>query len=298
VITALRSFLLLFSLGACGPNPSASAEEAVFPPSDECANWQTAHPEWIFCDDFESDGPLVGSGRYFEYGDDNGDFVVRDSVGVGGSRGMRTRFEVGEVSAGGFKLGFGRNPNAYMNKGIRSDEDFRAVYYRMYLRHEEGWRGSPAKLSRATVFTSATDWSQAMIAHLWSDDAGHLLIDPASCVRGDSVTCVGYNDFDSLRWLGYRSGQTAIFSTQDAGTWRCVEAYVRLNDPGERNGVHAFWVDDLLEAQRDSLDFVGRYDAYAINALFFENYWNAGSPQEQERYFDHIVVSTARIGCR
>ena len=162
----------------------------------------------------------------------------------------------------------------------------------------EGWRGSPAKLSRATVFTSATDWSQAMIAHLWSDDAGHLLIDPASCVRGDSVTCVGYNDFDSLRWLGYRSGQTAIFSTQDAGTWRCVEAYVRLNDPGERNGVHAFWVDDLLEAQRDSLDFVGRYDAYAINALFFENYWNAGSPQEQERYFDHIVVSTARIGCR
>ena len=224
--TALRSYLLLLALGACGSNPSASAQGVVFPPSDECANWQTAHPEWIFCDDFEADGPLVATGRYFEYGDDDGDFVVRDSAGVGGSRGMRTRFEVGEVSAGGFKLGFGRNPNAYMNRGIRGDKDFRAVYYRMYLKHEEGWRGSPAKLSRATVFTSATDWSQAMIAHLWSDDAGHLLIDPASCVRGDSVACVGYNDFDSLRWLGYRAGSTVIFSTADSGTWQIGRAHV------------------------------------------------------------------------
>jgi hypothetical protein len=298
VLQSARLLFLLSIVVACASNPSASARESILPPADECAGWETAHPEWIFCDDFESDAPLVAPGRYFEYGDDEGDFVVRDSVGVGGSRGVRTRFEVGEVSAGGFKLGFGRNPNTYMNKGIHADRDFRAVYYRMYIKHEKGWRGAPAKLSRATVFTSSTDWSQAMIAHLWSDDAGHLLIDPASCVRGDSVACVGYNDFDSLQWLGYRAGSTAIFSTEDSGSWRCVEAYVRLNDPGVRNGVHAFWIDDELEARRDSLDFVGRYDAYALNALFFENYWNAGSPQEQERYFDHIVVSTERIGCR
>ena len=264
----------------------------------ECTDWQTAHPEWIFCDDFESDRPLVGEGRYFEYGDNGGDFVRLGGAGLDGSYGMRTRWQAGEVGAGGMKLSFGRTPNAYMDRGIRPGEDFREIYYRMYLRHQPGWQGSPAKLSRATVFGNADTWSQAMIAHLWSDDAGRLLIDPASCVRDGRVDCEGYNDFDRLNWLGFKAGQTPIFSTEDAGAWRCVEARVRLNDPGKANGVHEFWIDGRLEARREGLDFVGTYTDYALNAVFFENYWNAGSPREQERYFDNIVVSTAPIGCR
>lgn len=297
----MRIIASVLLLVACSASSKPTRTEVVQPElvaAAECADWQTRHPEWIFCDDFESTDPLVANGRYFEYGDNGGDFVPLDSIGVRSSRGMRVRWQVGEVGAGGFKLGFGRNPNSYMNKGIRSDEDFREVYYRMYLRHQTGWRGSPAKLSRATVFNSADSWSQAMIAHLWSDAQGRLLLDPASCVRDGVVVCEGYNDFDRLRWLGFRSGKSAIFSTQDAGRWRCVEAHVRLNDTGEKNGVQEFWIDGQLEARRDSLDFVGIYGDYAINAIFFENYWNDGSPVEQERYFDNIVVSTVPIGCR
>jgi hypothetical protein len=299
----MRFIAIVLLLTACSASskPTADADEMVLlelAAANECSKWQTLHPEWIFCDDFESTGPLVAAGRYFEYGDNDGGFVPRDSVGVRFSRGMRARWQVGEVGAGGFKLGFGRNPITYMDKGIRRDEDFHEVYYRMYLKHQEGWRGSPAKLSRATVFSAANDWSQAMIAHLWSDAEEHLLLDPASCVRDGLVVCEGYNDFDRLRWLGFRSGKSAIFSTRESGRWRCVEAHVRLNDKGEKNGVQEFWVDGQLEARRDSLDFVGVYDDYALNAIFFENYWNAGSPIEQERYFDNIVVSTSPIGCR
>ena len=292
-------YLCLWPLcGACGASssPQASAPDTVAA-IDECGPWRAAHPQWIFCDDFESTGPLVAPGRYFEYGDDEGDFAPVDGVGVANSRGMRTRWQAGEVGAGGFKLAFGRNPNTYMDRGIEPERDFREIYYRMYLRHQPGWRGSPAKLSRATVFTAAEDWSQAMIAHLWSDSQERLLLDPASCVTGDQIQCQGYNDFDHLQWLGFLSGQTPIFSTGDSGAWRCVEVHVRLNDPGRANGVQEFWIDGRLEARRDELDFVGDYTAYAINAIFFENYWNAGSPTAQERYFDNIVVSTGRIGC-
>jgi hypothetical protein len=42
---------------------------------------------------------------------------------------------------------------------------------------------------------------------------------------------------------------------------------------------------------------VHSYTSYAINAIFFENYDNDGSDQEQERFFDNIVVSTSPIGC-
>ena len=52
-----------------------------------------------------------------------------------------------------------------------------------------------------------------------------------------------------------------------------------------------------LDAQRTGLNFVGSYDAYGINALFFENYWNTGAPAAQERDLDNIVVSMQRIGC-
>jgi len=271
--------------------------DAATPGSHECDGWQTSHPEWIFCDDFESTAPLVGDGRYFEYGDNDGDCAVVGGLGQGGSRGLRAIFQQGEVGAGGVKLGFGRNPVGYMNKGIRSGEDFREIWYRHYLKMEQGWQGNPAKLSRATVF-AVPDWGQAMIAHLWSDGQERLLLDPASCVNGSGdVMCSGYNDFDNLDWLGNLSGVTAIFSTALSDTWFCIEHHVRLNDPGQSNGVTEFWIDGGLEARRDGLDFVGTYSDYGINAVFLENYWNSGSVQEQERYFDNFVVSTEPIGC-
>ncbi len=283
----------VFAATPIGPLRYDGAEAS----SSECTE-AAGHPEWIFCDDFEAVAPMVGAGRYFEYGDDEGDFVALDGAGLAGSRGMRTIFQPGEVSAGGMKLGFGRNPNGYMRRGIHPERDFREIYYRMYLRTQPGWVGDPAKLSRATVFSSAEDWSQAMIAHLWGDGQGRLLLDPVRCVDpSDRVKCQGYNDFGHMDWLGNRSGVTPIFATDHSGTWFCVEAHIRLNAPGASDGLHEFWVDGRLEARREGLDFVRGYDDYGVNAIFFENYWNAGSPREQERYFDNLVVSTAPIGC-
>ena len=266
--------------------------------SGECDNWKERHSQWIFCDDFEDTDALVKPGRYFEYDDNDGDFVNSNGVGLNGTYGMQVRFQEGEVGAGGLKVAFGRNPVSYMNKqGIRSDEDFREIYYRMYLKMQEGWNGNPGKLSRATCFPYADDWRQAMIAHLWSDDDEHLLIDPASCIDNNgNVVCTKYNDFDHLDWLGNKSGSTPLFSTEYSNRWFCIEHHVKLNDPGQSNGIQEFWIDGNLEARKEELNFIGSFDAYAINAVFFENYWNSGSVKLQERYFDNIVISTQPIG--
>jgi len=277
----------------------------IEPAQDECDNWEILHPEWIFCDDFEVDSAFVRDGRYFEYNNNGGDFVPLEGIGVDGSKGMRVIFQQGEVSAGGFKLGFGRNPNAGMNRDIRETEDFREVYYRMYLKMQDGWvgytssSGYPGKLSRATCFSSSTDWSQAMIAHLWSGSQYTLRVDPVNCVNDvtNLVECIGYNDFGHMDWIGAENGITHIFDSVHDDIWFCVEAHVRLNDPGTSNGVQEFWIDGQLEAVSDNLNFVYSYTDYAINAILFENYWNNGSPQLQERYFDNIVVSTQPIGC-
>lgn len=273
------------------------------PEDCDCGNWRVEHPEWIWCDDFENGTPM--SRKYFEYGDDEGDFVVKENVGVGGSKGMRVVFQASEVRAGGFKKSFGRTPSAYIGKNSeRSEEDFDEIYWRMWLRRAPDWvGGGGAKLSRATVMASE-GWAQGMIAHLWSGGANddYLLIDPASGITAEGeLVSTRYNDFANLRWLGNQAGRTALFSEEAAGEWFCIEAHVKLNTPGESDGVFEYWIDERLQVRRRNLNWHGDWnldpEAYKINAVFFENYWNAGSPKLQERYFDNIVISEERIGC-
>jgi hypothetical protein len=268
-----------------------------------CEDWRTKHPEWIWCDDFESTIPMLD--KYFEYGDDQGDFIPMDGVGINDSRGMRVRFQSGEVSAGGFKKSFGRTPSSYIGRHAeRPKEDFDEIYWQMSIRRQAGWQGGGgAKLSRATSF--ATDgWAQGMIAHVWSSGPGdnYLLIDPASGISTDgTLTSTRYNDFDNLRWLGNKRGQTPLFNQANADKWFCVEAHAKLNTPGKSDGIFEFWIDGKLEARHTQLNWHSDWNNdpshYKINAVFFENYWNAGSPKTQDRYFDNIVISTQRIDC-
>ena len=140
-----------------------------------------------------------------------------------------------------------------------------------------------------------------MVGHVWAGsppNQAFLAIDPASGTdEAGNLLTTKYNDFEHFRWLGARTGVTPMFDDVHVGDWFCVEAHIALNDPGESNGVFELWVDGDLEASRDDLNWVGGATEFGINAVYFENYWNAGSPAQQERYFDNIVVSTERIGC-
>ena len=289
-LTGLPGIPVLWAICAALLFPAGAAAACSDP-----ATWPAS---WIFCDDFESSARLVAPGRYFEHDDDDGEFRVRPGVGLHESRGLQARWQPGEVDAGSLRLAFGRNPNPYIaRQGIFPDTDFSEIHYRHYLKLDPGWQGNPGKLSRATVFTARDDWRQAMIAHLWGGRGGALVLDPASCVRDGHVACRTYNDFDALRWLGIRRGRTGLFAGSHNGRWLCIEHRVRLNRPGEPNGLQQFWIDGRLEASAEGLDFVGTFDSYGINAIFLENYWDRGSPRLQVRTIDNLVVATAPIGC-
>jgi hypothetical protein len=278
-----------------GTPASTPAGTPAAPLHSECA---TPRPEWIWCDDFEEDRLH----RYYEYDDRNGGFVRAAGAGVGGSTGMRARWtRAGQKEAGNLKVAFGRTPHPRFRAVDDGTARYREIYWRMWVRKGDDWEGGGAdKLSRATSMASA-GYAQAMIAHVWSGRGSRdafLVIDPASGTdAGGRLRSTRYNDFSNLRWLGAVQGSTPVFSPAHRGRWQCVEARVRLNDPGSSNGSFTLWIDDRLDASRDGLNWVGRYDAYGINAVFFENYWNDGAPRPQERTIDNLVVSTARIGC-
>jgi len=260
----------------------------------ECDNWETEHPEWIWCDDFDDSISL--NDKYFEYDDNDGDFVKTTDESISAPNSMQVIFQQGEVEAGKFAKSFGRTPDSYIGGNCaRCSEDFDDIYWRIYLKNEDGWQGSPAKLSRATIMATS-GWAQAMIAHLWSD-GDYLTLDPASGVNGGTLMTTKYNDFDNLDWLGVARGNVPLFSTARSDEWFCIESHARLNTPGSSNGLNEFWINDQLEAVRDNLNFRGSWDGYGINTIMIENYWNSGSTKLQRRYMDDFVISTERIGC-
>ncbi|VAW39591.1 hypothetical protein MNBD_GAMMA01-1990 [hydrothermal vent metagenome] len=254
----------------------------------------------FFCDDFETTAPL--SDRYFESSTTN--FLPADGVGRGGSRGLRAVFDVGTVGAGSIKKSFGRTPSSYIgNHAVNPTQDYDEIYWRIDVRTQPGWQGGGgSKLSRATTL-AASDWSQGMIAHLWSDGpSGRLTMDPASGIdtNGNLVT-TGYNDFPNLRWLGNKTGDLDLFSTANSGTWFCIEAHIKLNTPGSNDGIFEFWIDEVFQKGSYDLNWHDTWNSdpenLKINAIFIENYWNSGSPVAQERYMDNFIISTSPIGC-
>lgn len=256
--------------------------------------WE-ADPDVIWYDDFDGSDDLLS--RYLEYSSDGGDFrpVTYEALG-GVGKSLRGIFQRREVSAGGIKKCFGRNPMDYRGLGVRNTEDFREIYWRQYVKMQPGWIGNPAKLNRAIAF-AGSNWSEAMIAHIWGGHSNNLCIDPASGVNANSqVVTTKYNDFANLTWLGSRPGTSQIFDTDESGRWISIEGHVRLNTPGESDGIFTLYIDEQVEASRNDLNWVYSWDDYGINAVFLENYWNSGSPVTQERYFDDFVISTSYIG--
>jgi len=260
----------------------------------ECTNWQTAHPEWIWCDDFESDSSLETN--YFDVDRQGGRFGVVNTTAFGGTSSLRGSYQTGVSEAGSLGLSFGKTPVAPKRN---TSENFDDVYWRVYMKTSSNWVGNPIKMSRATIFV-ASNWSQAAIGHVWEDseNGASLGVDPASGVSGSQVVTTKYNDFDHLTWLGKKNATAPVFGPTYRDKWVCVEARMKLNTSGSSDGEMSLWIDSKLEAQSSNLNFRGSYTTYGINALLLENYVNAGAPQNQQRYFDNFIVSRSRIGCQ
>jgi hypothetical protein len=275
---------------------------AALAQSDFCSKLKV--PGLIFCDDFESSQALTT--RYFEHDANNSDFVLREGVGRQGSKGMRALWQTGEVGAGSLLKSIGRTPSTYIGRNASMpDSTFKEIYWRLDLRHQEGWQGEgPAKLTRALVMANA-NWATGAMAHIWSGGPGNVFLgmDPASGIDASGrLVSTRYNDFPNLRWLGFKPGNIPLFSDARVGEWFCIEAHMKLNTPGSSDGVLEFWINDSLQAGSYALNWHGNWNSdpknYGINYISLENYWNSGSPAQQERYFDNFVIATSRIGCK
>ncbi len=282
-------FLIVFVLGAT----SAAAQQPPSMPRIESVVMAESQPHAtdsavIWYDDFDDEA------KQKQYGEQSGQRTDKQRFGAVG-RSLEMEYPQGSRGTGGRKIFFGDSPTS-RGKVVRGNESFDEIYWRIYVKHPADWQGGgPAKLSRATSLVPP-GWRQAMISHVWSQGEA-LTLDPATGVRNGEVITRRYNDFANLKWLGNRpASEFKLHGKDGLGRWVCVEARVKLNTPGKKDGENQLWIDGRLEAERHHLDWRGTFNDRGINAVFLEAYWNEGSPVDQARWIDNFVVSTKPIG--
>lgn len=246
---------------------------------------------WVFCEDFtDLEAPLQAFSEYAS----EGAFDIDPDY-----RAMRADYRKGIEDAGWVLIGFGTSPIPHEGGVTHADDQtFEEIYWRVKIKHELGWPDiGPGWLGRATSFAT-DDWAQALVAQLRSaGQSTQLEAVPFTCVNGESVMCDGYDDMAALETLETVVGETELFSSELSGQWHCVEAHVRLNTPGQSDGVFEFWVDENLEGVDDTIDWRGAWGEFGLNAVMLENFWPGGATKNLSRWMDDIVVSTEPIGC-
>ena len=277
---AIAAALLLSSMGARA--------------ATECDNYQTAHPDWLWCDSFETDNL---DANYFDVNRASGRMTISTEAPFDGNASLKSAYAQGQQDAGSVKLSLGATP---VSPKRFTDQKFDQLYWRVYMKVSSNWTGQGFKVSRGTIFT-ASDWRQAAIGHLWEDsDTGTGMgLDPVSGVVGSTVVTTKYNDFDHMTWLGKRNGAFQMYGTANRDKWTCVEVRMKLNAPGASDGVLSFSVNGTPQAEAANLNFRGSYSTYGINAILLESFIGGnGAPQNQSRWFDNFVVSKQPIGCK
>jgi hypothetical protein len=254
-------------------------------------------PTWIWCDDFELD-------RLASYSpaDTHADVMSRAwGFGAGNSWGLRVRFAPGQVYGGLLRVGFGRTP-PFVNPVDSGTGGYRDIYWRFLVRLPLGWPGAGDSLLLSAAHVLAVPaLAQAAVATVRGGtgaERDHLVAEARSGTDEAGTLLTRFFDHvAAMRFLGAPAESLGALKAENAGWFGCVEGHVRLNDPGQSNGVFEMWAFGFFRVQLTALNWVGAYADYAINAVDLAPAWPGGAPQSVELHFDNFVVATQRIGC-
>ena len=233
--------------------------------ADECADWTTAHPEWIWCDSFESDAPL--SARY-ERVSING--LGRSTVdAIDGGASLQQTYTPGQVNASWIVKS---KPSGFPNP----------VFYRWYHKFDHGYTHFPPKMARAGHRRQDTRRTAVFMVHSWIAGT-HPTLDTRAENSGQTTT----------NWLPV--AKSSFDLSEHLGQWISYEVEIKLNSPGNADGHYRLWIDNHLAIERTGVDLRGN-TVDKINEIMLDTYWNAGAPSHLLRFYDGFVISTKKIG--
>jgi hypothetical protein len=210
----------------------------------------------IIQDNFEAGHPSPNWS--FIHNPDGGDGVVA-GIAHDGNKSYRIRYDRDEDSG---KLEFYDLP--------RRDEYY-ARYWQMY---PDGFVQRNLKQAHFYHESGAT-----LFLSLWGDIDGNQ--DPNQVQAATT-------------FYPYEGGESAIYSAFPirAGEWFKTAFYMKLNTPGQANGIYQLWHNDTLVVNRNNVSY-RTTDVVPIGGWIGGNYSGAGdAPKPFDRYIDDILIAS------
>ena len=192
-----------------------------------------------------------------------------------------------------------------------SGEQIRELYVRLYVKHAGDWKaGIPLKLFRMTVMGETKSgggdaggyWRQAATVRVRNEGCCYAL-DPATGILGGELVTRHHNDIQRLsraralppgRDRSCMIGEGEYCGPPEWNRWVCVEAHVRLNQPGVNDGLAELFVDGNLCCELNGINLVDTWTERGINLVSIET--NKKQIATQQRWVDEFVISRKPIG--
>ncbi len=188
---------------------------------------------------------------------------------------------------------------------LRGQAEPEEAYLRYYLRLGREWRtmGDSGKLPGFAGTYGKAGWGgRSWDGQLGWSARGSFIKAPAvdhpmfgrialaSYVYHSKANAGGYGEI--IPWSG---GQGAGFIETER--WVCVEQFIKLNTPGQEDGVLRAWVDGRLVFERSNFRFRDTQNLKIENAWMDLYYGgSAVSPRNYSMHIDNVVIARRYIG--
>lgn len=177
------------------------------------------------------------------------------------------------------------------------------IYFRYYLRFADDWNPSldGGKLPGLAGTYGQAGWGMRKTDGYngWSL-RGEFAARPGGAPSVAGLTAIGSYAYHAD--IEDAAGESWPWSEGPAGVlqnnrWYCIEQYVRLNTPGQKDGVFRAWVDGRRVLERTAIRF--RH----VRELKIERVWLnvyhggiAPAPHDMSLYIDNVVIARQYIG--
>ena len=169
------------------------------------------------------------------------------------------------------------------------------IYFRYYLRFGKTWRtldGGKLPGITGNIGTCGYGGESCNGADGWSARGAFDVLD----IRG-RVPIGSYIYDGEMEDRGDTYGTQYWWKALARARWYCVEHYVKLNTPGQRDGIYRGWVDGVLVFEKT--DFVFRkVAALTVESIWMNVYHGGTAPVDRtiHLYIDNLVVAATYIG--
>ena len=231
--------------------------------------------------------------RFNDIGVDEGRFRITGTDPFRGKKSIQQTYRtLSEVpkgadpgNAGWVWRFFGDNPNGRVeNRG-----KYETVVARWYHKFEEGFTPRdgthfPPKMARMRCFGEGS-WSGVYTVLFWIEPPdGHLSIERHTRAPGAH-----------REWTPNHAANWRFSDPVNVGRWVHFEMRVALGK-GKRSDTIQAWADGVLVCDMVGDDLAAGYKKFTLNGMSWDCYWNGGSPVEQSRFYDDLMLSTQPIG--